>query len=67
MVALRQAEGSVSVPELCPEHGISTASFYNWRSNEVWLHGCVDDEPDEALKDENRRLKRHVRGSEYAG
>ncbi len=28
MAVLRQAENGVSVPELCREHGISTASFY---------------------------------------
>ena len=32
MAVLRQAESGVSVPELCREHGISTASFYKWRS-----------------------------------
>ncbi|RSB66459.1 transposase, partial [Rhizobium pisi] len=29
---LRQAEGGVPVPELCREHGISSASFYKWRA-----------------------------------
>lgn len=28
MSVLRQAEGGVPVPELCREHGISSASFY---------------------------------------
>lgn len=28
MAVLRQAENGVAVPELCREHGISTASFY---------------------------------------
>ena len=32
MAVLRQAESGVAVPELCREHGISTASFYKWRS-----------------------------------
>lgn len=27
----RQAEGSMPVPELCREHGISRATFYQWR------------------------------------
>lgn len=31
MAILRQAEGGVPVPELCREHGMSTASFYKWR------------------------------------
>lgn len=25
---------------------------------EVWQHGCVPDQPDEAMEDENSRLKR---------
>ncbi len=29
---LRYAEGGVSVAELCREHGVSSASFYKWRS-----------------------------------
>lgn len=28
MAVLRQAEGGMPVPDLCREHGISTASFY---------------------------------------
>ena len=32
MAVLRQAEGGVAVPELCREHGISSASFYKWRA-----------------------------------
>ncbi|MBB3137647.1 hypothetical protein FHS26_005412 [Rhizobium pisi] len=31
LAILRQAEGGVPVPELCREHGMSTASFYKWR------------------------------------
>ncbi|QOL80153.1 transposase [Pseudooceanicola spongiae] len=29
---LRQAAVGVPVAELCREHGMSTASFYNWRA-----------------------------------
>jgi putative transposase len=29
---LKQAEAGTSVPDLCREHGISTASFYKWRA-----------------------------------
>lgn len=32
MALLRQAEGGHPVPDLCWEHGISTATFYKWRS-----------------------------------
>ncbi len=30
---LKQAEAGTPVPELCREHGMSSASFYKWPSN----------------------------------
>ena len=38
LAILRQAEGGVPVPELCREHGMSSASFYKWRSK----YGGID-------------------------
>lgn len=32
IAVLKQAEAATPVPELCREHGISAATFYNWRS-----------------------------------
>ncbi|AJY66556.1 hypothetical protein B7760_00761 [Burkholderia glumae] len=32
MEALERAEAGVAVPEICRELGVSTATFYNWRS-----------------------------------
>ncbi len=29
---LQQAENGIPVPDICREHGISSATFYNWRS-----------------------------------
>ena len=29
---LKAAEGGVPVPDLCREHGMSSATFYKWRS-----------------------------------
>ena len=29
---LKQAEAGVPVPDLCREHGMSSATFYTWRS-----------------------------------
>ena len=29
---LKQAESGIPIPEICREHGISSATFYNWRS-----------------------------------
>lgn len=43
MAILKQNEAGVPVPELCREHGISSASFYKWRSKyggTTW-HGGV--------------------------
>lgn len=30
LAILKQAESGIPVPELCREHGISSASFYKW-------------------------------------
>ncbi len=54
---LKQAEGGVPVPKLCREHGISRATFYNWRSK----YGGMDASLMKRLKEleaENRRLKK---------
>ena len=32
LAVLKQAEAGMAVPDLCREHGISTATFYKWRS-----------------------------------
>lgn len=32
MAVLKRAEAGVKVPGLCREHGISSATFYKWRS-----------------------------------
>ena len=57
MAVLRQAESGVAVPELCREHGLSTASFYNWRSKYGGMDASMMSQM-KALEDENRRLKR---------
>ena len=57
MAILKQAEAGLSVPELCREHGISSATFYKWRSK----YGGMDTSMMKRLKelgDENRRLKK---------
>ncbi|RBP42102.1 transposase [Eoetvoesiella caeni] len=35
MAILKQAEAGTPVPELCREHGMSSASFYKWRAKYV--------------------------------
>lgn len=57
MAVLRQAENGVAVPELCREHGISTASFYKWRSKYGGMDASMMSQM-KSLEDENRRLKR---------
>ncbi|MFC7419494.1 transposase, partial [Iodobacter arcticus] len=32
MAILKQAEAGSTVPDLCREHGMSSASFYKWRA-----------------------------------
>ncbi len=57
MAILKQAEAGTPVPELCREHGMSTALFYRWRSK----YGGMDTSTIKRLKeleDENRRLKK---------
>ncbi len=57
MAILKQAENGVPVPELCREHGMSSATFYKWRSK----YGGMDASMMKRLKDledENRRLKK---------
>ena len=57
LAVLRQAEGGVPVPELCRDHGMSTASFYKWRSKYGGMDASMISQM-KALEDENRRLKK---------
>ena len=57
MQILKRAEGGVSVPELCREHGMSNASFYKWRSKYGGMDASLISEM-KALAEENKRLKR---------
>lgn len=54
---LKQAEAGTPVPELCREHGMSSATFYKWRSK----FGGMDTSLMVRLREleaENRRLKK---------
>jgi len=57
LAILRQAEGGVPVAELCREHGMSKASFYNWRVKYGGMYSSMIAQT-KALEDENRRLKK---------
>ena len=54
---LKQAEVGTPVPELCREHGISSALFYRWRSKYGGMDASMMARMKE-LEDENRRLKK---------
>ncbi|SHJ05632.1 putative transposase [Halodesulfovibrio aestuarii] len=57
MNILKQAENGTPVPELCREHGMSSASFYKWRAK----YGGMDASMMARLKElehENSRLKK---------
>lgn len=57
MAVLKQAESGVPVPQLCQEHGISSATFYKWRSK----YGGMDTSMIARMKEleaENARLKK---------
>lgn len=54
---LKQAEAGTPIAELCREHRISSATFYNWRSK----YGGMDASLMARLKEleqENKRLKK---------
>ena len=57
MTILKQAEGGVPVPELCREHGMSSASFYKWRAKYGGMDASLISRM-KALDDENKRLKK---------
>ena len=54
---LKQAQGGVPVPELCREHGMSSATFYKWRAKFGGTDASMMARLKE-LEDENRRLKK---------
>ena len=57
LTILKQAEGGSPVPELCREHGISSATFYKWRSKYGGMDASLMRRMKE-LEDESRRLKK---------
>lgn len=57
MAILKQNESGATVPDLCREHGISSASFYKWRAKYGGMDASLIKRMKE-LEDENRRLKK---------
>ncbi len=65
LAILKQAENGVPVSELCREHGMSSAAFYQWRAK----YGGMDASMLSDLRDtqaELKRLKRMYAESEHA-
>ena len=57
MGILKEAESGLPVAELCRKHGMSEATFYNWRAK----YGGMDVSLMKRMKEleaENRRLKK---------
>ena len=54
---LRQAEGGMPVPELCRDHGMSSATFYKWRAKFGGMDASMISQL-KSIEDENRRLKK---------
>lgn len=54
---LKQAEAGTPVPELCREHGMSSATFYKWRAKYGGMDASMMARLKE-LEEENRRLKK---------
>ena len=56
LAILNQAEAGTPTPELCREHGMSSATFYKWRAKYGGMDAYLMARLKE-LEDENRRLK----------
>jgi len=54
---LKQAEAGSPVPDLCREHGMSSATFCKWRAKYGGMDASMVSRMKE-LEDENRRLKK---------
>lgn len=54
---LKQAEAGSPIPELCREHGMSSATFYKWRTKYGGMDASLMTRMKE-LEEENRRLKK---------
>ena len=57
MAILKQAEAGTPAPELCREHGISSATFYKWRAKFGGMDASLMARMKE-LEEENRRLRK---------
>ena len=54
---LREHEAGATTADVCRKHGISSATFYKWKSKYGGLEGS-DARRLKVLEDENRKLKK---------
>jgi putative transposase len=54
---LREHEAGASTADVCRKHGVSSATFYNWKAKYGGLE-VSEAKRLRSLEDENRRLKR---------
>ena len=54
---LKEHQAGIAPADLCRKHGISEATFYNWRSRYGGME-VSDAQRLRGLEDENRRLKK---------
>ena len=54
---LKEHQAGIALAEICRKHGISDATFYNWRSKYGGME-VSDARRLKALEEENRRLKK---------
>ena len=57
LTILKQGESGVPIADLCREHGISSATYYNWRSKYGGMEASLMSEM-KTVAEENRRLKK---------
>ena len=59
IAVLKEAQSGLNIMELCRKHGISDATFYNWRAKYGGME-INDLRRLRVLEEENRKLKRLV-------
>ena len=57
IAVLKQRQAGLSTAELCRKHGISEATFYNWRSRYGGME-VSEARRLKSLEEENRKLKK---------
>lgn len=57
LAIIKHSESGTPVPELCREHGMSSASVYKWRAKFGVMDASLMKRM-KGLEDENRRLKK---------